>query len=145
MKLKYLDPEWKVERPVRAGLIGFGLLSALFALAAPFTEAPVGHLYFLLCGIGYSAALAFLSVGISILPFPWRRRVSIGMMMIPAFGILVLISIMAIAYFGYPLAILGVVLHPLMWLMGLVIAMIVVLGIIGWYCHLSATKQATNS
>ena len=145
MKLKHLDPEWKVERPVRAGLIGVGLLSALFALAAPFTEAPVGHLSFLLCGIGYLAALAFLSIGISILPFPWRRRVFIGMMMMPVIGVLVGISIIAMAYFGYPLAILGVVLHPLMWLMGFVIAVIVILAIFGWYCYLSATKQATNS
>jgi len=145
MKIKHLDPEWKVERPVRAGLIGFGLLSALFALAAPFTEAPVGHLKFLFCGIGYSAALAFLSIGVSVLPSPWRRRVFFGMMMIPAFGVLVGISIMAIAYFGYPMTILGTVLHPLMWFMGFVIAVVVVLAIFGWYCHLSANKQATNS
>ena len=127
MKLKHLDPEWKFERPVRAAGICFGVLSAIFALAAPFVEEAVGSMKFLLFGIGYSAALAFLSSGLLFLPFTWRRPVFIGMMMIPVFGILVGLSIISIAYFGYPLAILGGVLHPLMWLMGFAIAVVVVL------------------
>ena len=145
MKLKHLDPEWKVERPVRAGGICFGVLSAIFALAAPFVEETVGSMKFFLCGIGYSAALAFLSAGLLVLPFTWRRPVFIGLLMIPVLGVLLGLSIMAIAYLGYPLAILDGVLHPLTWLMGFVIAVVVVLAFFGWYCHLSATKQATNS
>jgi uncharacterized membrane protein len=105
----------------------------------------VGRMYFFLCGIGYSAALAFLSVGLSVLPFSWRRPVSIGMMMMPVFGVLVGLSIMATAYIGHQLTILGVVLLPLMWITGFVIAAVVSLAIFGWYCHLSATKPATNS
>lgn len=144
MKLKHLDPEWKVKRPVRAAVICFSVLAALFAIFSAFAEVPVSRMSFFLCGLGYSAVLAFLSIGLSVLPFPWRRRVFIGMMMIPIFGVLVGLSIMATAYFGYPLAILGVVLPPLMWFLGFVIVGIVVLASFGWYWRISDTSQATT-
>jgi hypothetical protein len=134
VKIKRLPPDWRIERPLRSFLRAAVIISLLFCLATAFADVP-NHWVFLVAGLGYSLFLAFVSIGICILPHRTRARVFALMFGVQTCCLLVGAAIFAVAYYAHRLPSLPTssVVFPLV----LVLAVLVVFASRGWYLHIT--------
>jgi len=132
VKIKWFNSDWQIERPLHLFLRAAAILCFLFCLATPFVDVPNRWL-FLIGGFGYSFFLAFVSIGVCILPHRTRARILVVMFAVQTFCVLVSAAIFAVIYYLHrlrPLPTSSVVSALI-----LVLAVLVVFAARGWYLH----------
>ena len=117
------------------------VLAALFAVATPFADVPNRWLFFI-GGIGYSAFLAVLSVGIALLHEPLRSRIlraglCVQLLCLLACGVFLLLLRAGHLCFP-PFAPVTVVLVS-------VLAMLIAFASLGWYQYFTNDTKSRSA
>jgi hypothetical protein len=129
-----LDSPWQIKHPLRSALRAALGLSTLCCLAAPFADVPNGWV-FALAGVGYSALLSFMTVGLCILPQHVRTPVLRGALIVQhAFFAL---SVAFVAYLYYSRHLPSLPYPAVIALPGLFLAGLAGFSARGWHLYCS--------
>ena len=122
----------------------FAALALLFCIATPFMHDIPNRWLFFFGGLGYSAFLAFFSIGLSLLPRPTRPRVFMALFVVQVLGLFLAAAIFCVAHFQLPLSLISILTRPVLWALYPFGAAMLGFACYGWYFHLThdATKVA---
>ena len=144
MITKRFNSDWQPKRPFRALGFTFAPLALLFCIATPFMHDIPSRWLFFFGGLGYSAFLAFLSIGLCLLPRSLRPRVFMALFAAQSLAVLLVAAMFCIARFRLPFSLISILTRPTLWTLYPFGAAMLGFACYGWYFHLThdATKVA---
>lgn len=141
--MKRFNFDWQPKRPFRALVLTFAVLALLFCIATPFMPDRHSRWLFLFAGLGYSAFLAFFTIGLCLLPRPIRSRVFTALFSVQAFAVFITAAIFCIAHFQLPLSLITLLTRSALWVLYPFGIAMLGFACYGWYFHL--THDATEA
>jgi len=121
----------QMNRPFRAFCCGFSILSLLFAVLTPFLPELPNRWHFFLGGLGYSALLSFIAVGLGLLPSGFRALALASVRTLKILGFAASFAMIVLARAG-ALSAIRLMVAPSLWALVASLVALLALAVCGW-------------